>query len=270
MPQSSLTAWLQKPVPVAKPDWKRTKDDYKTKPRSERNAQQSILTLSAPLPPSNSGLDPIQEESSRSLAQGVLKERAPPSPGRPLPANVDIRSCTKADIPAFRQINSLLLPVAYPDSFYREILNDPLTANITQVATWHDDPSFKGKEKGRLIGAIRCRLLGQPVGTSTRQIEHPTKPMLYLSTLVLLSPYRSHGIATHLLNTLVARAINDHGIGSVGAHVWEANAEGLEWYRKRGFRKVGTELGYYRKLEPSGAILMRKEVGIADLLPSIA
>ena len=72
--------------------------------------------------------------------------------------------------------------------------------------------------------------------------------MLYLSTLVLLSPYRSHGIATHMLDILTRRAVYEYDVTSIGAHVWEANAEGLEWYRKRGFKQLAKEDGYYRML----------------------
>jgi len=90
--------------------------------------------------------------------------------------------------------------------------------------------------------------------------------MLYLSTLVLLSPYRSHGIAAHLLHLLTVRAIKQYGIGSIGAHVWEANQEGLDWYAKRGFEVVGEEADYYRRLKPSGAVVVRREVKVADLM----
>lgn len=91
--------------------------------------------------------------------------------------------------------------------------------------------------------------------------------MLYLSTLVLLSPYRGHGIAARMLDVMVRRAVNDHGVSSVGAHVWEANEEGLSWYRKRGFKELRREEGYYRRLDPQGALVMVKDVGVMDLLP---
>ena len=90
--------------------------------------------------------------------------------------------------------------------------------------------------------------------------------MLYLSTLLLLSPYRSHGIATHMLNMLSKRAVRDYGVTSIGAHVWEANLDGLEWYRKRGFREVGREVGYYRRLKPGTAVVMQRKVGVMDLV----
>lgn len=90
--------------------------------------------------------------------------------------------------------------------------------------------------------------------------------MLYLSTLVLLSPYRKHGIASHLLQTLTRRAIDDYGITSVGAHVWEANLDALEWYRKRGFCEIRRENGYYRRLDPQSAVVMQRKVSVMDMM----
>lgn len=184
---------------------------------------------------------------------------------RPLPPNVELRRCTKDDIPTLKRLNGLLLPIPYPDKFYREIIEDAVTSNITLLATWQDSPSSKSPSKGRVVGAIRCRLLAHP----PQQHLPPGRkdgPMLYLSTLVLLSPYRQHGIATHLLQTMLARAVRDYGVTSVGAHVWEANEEGLLWYRKRGFREVGREAGYYRRLKSQGAVVVQREVGVMDLV----
>ena len=42
------------------------------------------------------------------------------------------------------------------------------------------------------------------------------------------------------------------------AHVWEANDDGLEWYRARGFRIGEVMPGYYRKLKPGGARIVRR------------
>ncbi|KAK5684028.1 hypothetical protein LTS10_003892 [Elasticomyces elasticus] len=247
MVQSSLTAWLRNPATVTEPPVV-----VDQQPRGEA-------------PPSSSVQGEARDDQSETTLEnqqdpGVLGvQQARPS----LPPNVHIRACNKADIPALKRLNSLLLPIPYPESFYREILEDSLTNNITLVATWHDDPLTIGQEKGRLVGAIRCRLFAHPHGTPA--IAHE-KPMLYLSTLVLLSPYRSHGIAAHMLRLLIVRAVEQYGIGSVGAHVWEANREGLEWYAKRGFRVVGSEESYYRRLTPSGAVVMRREIGVGDLL----
>jgi len=48
--------------------------------------------------------------------------------------------------------------------------------------------------------------------------------------------------------------------------VWEANEEGMEWYKKRKFEILDKDEGYYRKLRPQGAFLVRKWIGVGDLL----
>ena len=90
--------------------------------------------------------------------------------------------------------------------------------------------------------------------------------MLYLSTLVLLSPYRGRGIAARMLEIMLKRAVREYGVTSVGAHVWEANVDGLEWYRKRGFREFAREEGYYRKLKPQGAVVVQRVVSVMDFI----
>lgn len=124
------------------------------------------------------------------------------------------------------------------------------------MALWHatalSDTPPSNNEKPRLVGAIRCRIL--------------PSANLYISTICLLAPYRSHGIASHLLQRIISKASEEHGVKCVTAHVWEANEDGLEWYEKRGFEIIGNEAAYYGKLRPSGAVLVRKWIGVADLL----
>lgn len=239
MPQSSLMTWLNKPSAVRDP------------PRQLTIAKETAT----PASPLQNGDRQDDSGEDSSATKSTLK---------PLPPNVELRSCKKDDIPHLKRLISLLLPIPYSDRFFREIIEDPLINDITMLAVWHDDPEMKGKQKGRLVGAIRCRLLAHPPTAS--QKARGDGPMLYLSTLALLSPYRTHGIATHLLQSLAKRAVDDYGITSVGAHVWEANQEGLNWYRKRGFREVGRETGYYRRLDPQNAVVMQRDVRVTDLL----
>lgn len=89
-------------------------------------------------------------------------------------------------------------------------------------------------------------------------------PILYISTLVLLPSYRSYGIATHLLAQVLSRAIEAYGVTAVTAHVWEANEEGRTWYRARRFEECGLVEGYYRKLRPQEAVLVRRPVKVGD------
>lgn len=173
----------------------------------------------------------------------------------PLPANVEFAPLTQELIPSFKRILGLTLPVAYPPVFFTESMDEPIHG-ITIMALWYPNPvndaAAPRTEKPRLVGAIRCRIL--------------PSANLYISTISLLAPYRSHGIATHLLQRVAAKAMDKHGVRCVTAHVWEANEEGLEWYKKRGFEIIGREDVYYHKLKPPGAILVRKWLGVADLL----
>jgi N-alpha-acetyltransferase 50 len=270
MPQASLTAWLKKPSTPSTGD-AAIKCHLESPPGH------------LPTPPTSSPSPVADEQDAPQTSEGpdaaqaditdALLPKAPTSATAVLPPQVEFRKCTKEDIPHLKRLNGLLLQIPYPESFYRDIIEDPLTNSITLLAVWHDNPADKGKAKGRLVGAIRGRLLAHAPTPQHTRVQNETKsqvrkdgPILYLSTLVLLSPYRSHGIATHLLATLTKRAVEAHGITSVGAHVWEANDEGLEWYQKRGFREVHREAEYYRRLKPGGAVVMQRDVSVMDFL----
>lgn len=279
MPQSSLTAWLNKPSTVkAPPDAKPRQDETPSAPSqtgedgTTQHPTPPTQELKNNQPTSTTGFSTTRPEQNSSKSQSSFQ-----SPLPPLPPNIHLRACTKADIPALKRLNALLLPIPYPEAFYREILQDEVTNNLTLLALWHDDPSHKDQEKGILVGAVRGRLLPSSSTATTPTLTPRTTPsalgdnekeekLLYLSTLVLLSPYRRHGIMTHMLRQLTQRAVHEHRISSVGAHVWEANTEGLEWYARRGFAVVGREEGYYRRLDPQGAVVVRRGVGVGDLL----
>lgn len=246
MPQSSLLKWLGKPAAVK---------EVPPEPSPVARIQQTEIPTPPPAPGTQEGPSQKLQNAPTAFLSGAKP---------PLPANVELRGPTKEDMPSFKKLNSLLLPIPYPESFYREILAEPVDRSITLMALWYDSPSDIGKQKGRLVGAIRCRLFAHPPGNAASRARKDG-PMLYLSTLVLLSPYRGHGIAAHMLDSLIRTAVEDYEITSVGAHVWEANEEGLEWYRKRGFREVNRESGYYRRLDPTGAVVMLKDVGVMDL-----
>ncbi|KAI7548180.1 hypothetical protein KC331_g4570 [Hortaea werneckii] len=285
MPQSSLTAWLNKPSTVKTPPITTPHQDEKPSAPSQTG---EAGTTQHPTPPSQELKNDEPTGTSSTTGPGHIPSKQLPSfqtPLAPLPPNIHLRACTKADIPALKRLNALLLPIPYPETFYREILQDEVTNNLTLLALWHDDPSQKDREKGILVGAVRGRLLPSSSSTSTtrgattpptpttgtthstpKERDEKEEKLLYLSTLVLLSPYRRHGIMTHMLRQLTQRAIREYRVSAVGAHVWEANAEGLEWYARRGFAVMGREEGYYRRLEPQGAVVVRRGVGVGDLL----
>ncbi|KAF2005253.1 hypothetical protein P154DRAFT_356328 [Amniculicola lignicola CBS 123094] len=248
MLQSSITAWLKKPAAVTQPE-------APPSPASLANTASPTGPTSppSPPPPAHLILDVAREEYETPLTHGL---ETPPLPKRfslpPLPANVELVPLTEDLVPAFKRLNALTLPMAYPASFYKEAMTEP-HHSLTLMALWHstplaDAPPSDTVEKPRLVGAIRCRIL--------------PSSNLYLATLCLLAPYRSHGIATHLLYNMAAKASKLYELKWITAHVWEGNEDGLEWYSKRGFEAIGEEDGYYRKLRPSTAVLVRKPIGV--------
>jgi ribosomal protein S18 acetylase RimI-like enzyme len=244
MLQSSITAWLKKPASVAKSGT--SNEPPRPAEGLDTPAAETPLAVPASHPP---------QVARKQTAAVVYATIANGFSLKPLPPNVEFVPLTDELMPAFKRLNSLLLPIAYPATFYTETMTEP-HHSVTLMALWHpaplDQKSPSDIEKPRLIGAIRCRVL--PYSN------------LYISTIGILSPYRSHGIATHLLHRIAAKASEEHGAKCITAHVWEANEDGLEWYKKRGFEIIGKEEGYYRKLKPSGAVLVRRWISIGDLL----
>ncbi|KAK8166355.1 hypothetical protein IWX90DRAFT_372902, partial [Phyllosticta citrichinensis] len=205
---------------------------------------------------------------------------------RPLPPNVDIAHLNASTLHSFRRLNSLLLEVCYPTKFYDETLSDPVVHGLSLAAFWRDDVSSKRTStsttnksaapprKPILVAGIRCRVLepsSLPLPSAAGSGGNTTLsssrgPILYIATLATLSPYRGLGLAAHLLARVTATAAREHGVQAVVAHVWERNDEGLAWYRARGFEVLGKEEEYYRRLRPSGALVVRRRIGVADLL----
>ena len=66
-------------------------------------------------------------------------------------------------------------------------------------------------------------------------------------------------MAGRLLEAVVGR-----GVREVYAHVWEMNVEGIGWYARRGFEVEDVVGGYYRRLRPDGARVVRRRVGVGE------
>ncbi|KAL1304730.1 hypothetical protein AAFC00_003675 [Neodothiora populina] len=262
--QSSLLTWLKKPdsvkqAPSVSPTSSQPEEDTTRLSTPRKPAWDGL-----PTPPPEEARDCHKKEEEHDISRNTkstssstsnLTQKYAPSPLIP---NLTLVPCTKPRLQDFKRLNSLLLQIPYPAKFYDEIISDPIVASITLLAVWTDDPDSASSSPGRVVGGIRCRLL----------TSESSSPFLYISTLVVLSAYRTYGIATHLLSSVTSHAIKHHRVRSVGAHVWTANEEGRAWYAKRGFREQSTEEGYYRRLEPSSAVVVRREVSVGDLLGS--
>ena len=194
---------------------------------------------------------------------------------RSKPSNVHIEPVTPATLSSYRRLITLLLPIRYPDKFYKDTIANTSESSLARVAVWLDgDIATKALKlksstsncdpvavERKVIGGIQCRVEQNP---SVPVGEH----QLYIQTIGVLAPYRQLGIATQLLEEIIMTVIQYHeNVTSIYAHVWEANTDALEWYSRRGFSiESGVIEGYYRRLKPSGARIVRRRVTIADHL----
>ncbi|KAI4114478.1 MAG: hypothetical protein LQ338_008001, partial [Usnochroma carphineum] len=171
--------------------------------------------------------DSIADVTSSSLARVAIWHERP----RPRPAK---RKREEESTPAPGLEDAPLIP----SSGYADSIIQPEIDITTPPAP------------GTIIGGIQCRIEHLPFHPSQLPDPPPKLPSsssseamkkyCYIQTLALLSPYRSQGIATALLDTIVAtlctEGVYEGAVSAVYAHVWEANEEALEWYVKRGFR----------------------------------
>lgn len=77
----------------------------------------------------------------------------------------------------------------------------------------------------------------------------------HITTLAVAEPYRSRGIATDLLETLIAKA-RDEEIQCLTLEVRPSNTGARIFYEKKGFRILGRRKRYYRDED---ALIMTKE-----------
>ncbi|KAH0846142.1 hypothetical protein AYO21_09159 [Fonsecaea monophora] len=152
---------------------------------------------------------------------------------------------------AIRRLTVTTLPVRYSDAFFTTTVTDTVVSNVSRVVLYASEP----------VGWIRCRFEPCSTNTSLMTQSHPPPSQIYIQALALLSPYRGLGLATLLLDTILSSA-SAHEMDAVCiyAHVWEKNEDALEWYARRGFKRVMLIEQYYRKLRPSGAWIVRKEL----------
>ncbi|EXJ66091.1 uncharacterized protein A1O5_10706 [Cladophialophora psammophila CBS 110553] len=162
-----------------------------------------------------------------------------------------VASVSAEHLPAIQRLTATTLPVRYSDAFFTTTLTDPIVSQLSRVVLYASQP----------VGWIRCRL--EPCSPNISFLAQRNRPpsQIYIQALALLSPYRSLGLATLLLDTILSSASAQAAdTVCIYAHVWEKNDDALEWYSNRGFKRVMLVEHYYRKLRPSGAWIVRKEL----------
>ncbi|KAI4176919.1 MAG: hypothetical protein LQ343_000776 [Gyalolechia ehrenbergii] len=250
-----------------------------------------------------------KERTAGGLGPFPSGEARPAFQSQQPPQNVSVDPITTATVSSFRRIISLLLPIRYPEKFFAESTANPTPSSLARVAIWHERPRPAKRKLGEkpqsseeaslnpdippsssssppttqsdditttVVGGIQCRFEQLPfhpslIPSSKRSSGHPrsSRKYCYIQTLALLSPYRSKGIGTALLEAIITTLCTDptyEGTASIYAHVWEANEDALEWYAKRGFQVGDMVQGYYTRLKPAGAKIVWRDLGVKDCL----
>lgn len=258
--QPSIRSFFQPKQPNYAAPPSSTTTSIHTPPKSEEAITDSAIELQPTTKPPPAPIPPplptppgstSQQEQQRHTNLPLL----PPPPS--LHPQASIVPITADHIPALRRINSLLLQVTYPDSFYTAILTPSKSGLFSRAILWTEPQSTTPKVIGSLI------IRPEEIPSST------TQQTLYIQSITLLSPYRSLGLAAaaldHVLSSAQLSSLSpDSGwaIRSVYAHVWTENEDGLRWYAARGFRRSGREpvKGYYHRLRPDTAWIVRRDL----------
>ena len=234
-------------------------------------AQNTIFRYLAPKPSSTDGTHLEEDKTGQTSVQTIaLEDTEPRGPaktpqtrqshngaqsvktlqdGAPISSipSARIARVEPSHIDAIKRLTSTTLPMRYPDKFYNEVTTEQVVGDLARVAL------FEGKP----IGWIRCRL--EP--TSPLATSNSPACQIYIQALCLLAPYRQRGVASQLLQEVThLEVLQKYGVASIYAHVWENNEDALEWYEKRGFTQVILVDQYYKRLRPSGAWIVRKEL----------
>ncbi|CAK7271821.1 hypothetical protein SEPCBS119000_004802 [Sporothrix epigloea] len=161
-------------------------------------------------------------------------------------------------------VNRILLPMRYPDSFYKVVADPTRIASLFNRVILGDD--------GEVVGGVVCRLEPSPfVPGGKRSLA------VYIQSLALLSPYRGRGLMSAVLESIeaTARALNEAAVStllattgpieSLFAHVWTEHDDALQWYAARKFVRQGDAPidDYYYSLRPGTAWMVRRDIAAA-------
>lgn len=148
---------------------------------------------------------------------------------------IELGDITKHNIRLMRRLNQSIFPVNYNDKFYKDVLD----AGILAKLAFYNDV---------IVGAVCCRL---------EQVDNEKR--LYIMTLGCLYTYRRLGIGTTMLEHVLDHA-QKKGIDNIYLHVQINNMGAIEFYKKFGFEIVDTKEGYYKRIEPSSALVLKKKM----------
>ncbi len=193
-------------------------------------------------------------------------------PARPIHPKGKIVPIQLDHVQSIKRINALLLCVTYPSQFYQQLSPPTAYSIYSRAILW--SPNSQPDSAPIVVGSLVTRRdpLFEKKGSADEKGDDSS---LYIAALTLLSPYRGLGLVQAALESVIRQCIatltvgeggKEGGIKSLYAHVWTNNTEGLEWYRKMGFRRESVVDGYYPRMKPSTAWILRRDIGVADRL----
>ncbi|KAN0111362.1 Acyl-CoA N-acyltransferase [Russula decolorans] len=159
---------------------------------------------------------------------------------KPLSSKVTFASLTQNNLGTVRKLNSVLFPIKYSEKFYSDILL-PEVEDFCKLIYYNDVP----------VGTICCRV------ETKDSTSH-----LYLLTMGVLAPYRSLGIGSYTVDVIL-RAAATHTkpkICRIYLHVQVSNQAAKQFYERHGFKESGIDEGYYKKITPSGAWVLERDI----------
>lgn len=140
-----------------------------------------------------------------------------------------------------RKINAASFPVQYNEGFYQDVLKRN-NEHLNKFAYY----------KGFVVGAVCARIE-----------DAEDEKRLYLMTLAVLAAYRSRGIGSQLLQSLLDYCETLPAIRAIRLHVQISNDDAIRFYTER-FDFVQGELveNYYRRIDPPHCYLLYKEMSV--------
>jgi len=98
---------------------------------------------------------------------------------------ISFASLNANNLGTVRKLNSVLFPIKYSEKFYRDILQ-PDVEEFCRLIYYNDIP----------VGTVCCRL-----ETNDDQTD------MYLMTMGILAPYRSRGLGSRCLESVISAAV---------------------------------------------------------------
>ncbi|KAF5095206.1 hypothetical protein D0Z00_003243 [Geotrichum galactomycetum] len=191
-----------------------------------------------------------------------LQKAFPPHP------KIQLHPLTAENVSGFRMLNNTVLQSKYSDRWYKDAL--ALAPGLAQIATFGDieeDKVGKTQASQNVVGAISCKYVLEPA--VALEEGNVMRRKAYIMSLAVLAPFRMYGIATRLVEAVIASimaanrvlAENEQGthdeldgdsriVEEVYVHAWTGSQDAIEWYLNRGFKQTNVVQGYYRTMRP--------------------